>query len=148
MNTTPFNPGIAYSVYHQRLIVYAVSALTAFLMSAYFVVGYLVGNIHCWLWGQDQWANALPGIGITFAMTAFQAILYANHRSARKSMTILSIGVAAGFSILSELGQGMERDNIRMETKSIESPAYQALVGRGQYISVCSQVGFMASSLF
>ena len=127
--TLEFNPGIAYATYQSRQRAFIVAGVTAFLMSAYFVVGYMVGNIHFWQWNQDQWANALPGLGITFAMTAYQAILYSSEHKGAVWMTVLSICVAAGFSILSELGQGMERDNIRMEAKSVESPTYQAIIG-------------------
>lgn len=129
MQTQTFDAGIAYAAYNGRLLAFIIAAFTAFAMSAYFICGYFVGTNQFWLWTFDQWVNAVPGLGITFAMTAFQAILYTNHNAASKWVTVLSICVAAGFSVLSEVGQGMDRDNIRMESKSLESPAYKALVG-------------------
>ncbi|MEZ5480413.1 MAG: hypothetical protein R3E95_23920 [Thiolinea sp.] len=71
-----FNAGIAYATYHKRGIAFVIAGITAFLMSAYFIVGYFVGNIHFWTWNTEQWLNALPSIGVCLAMTLFQAILY------------------------------------------------------------------------
>ena len=129
-STLAFNAGIAYSDYTKRLVAYCIAALVAFLMSAYFIVGYLVGNIQFWNWGTTEWMNGIVGIGLTFVMTAFQFFLYAQgDKAGGKKATLLAVFVAAGFSLLSEVGQGMERDNIRMESKSLESPTYKAIVG-------------------
>ena len=128
MNTQSFNPAIAYSVYRSRHLAFITAGITAFVMSAYFVVGYLVGNLQFWNWEVNQWMNALPGLGICLAMTLFQVVLYSKHGSAATVGTVLAVCVAAGFSVLSEIGQGMERDNVRMETRSLESPTYQAIV--------------------
>ena len=128
--TLAFNAGIAYSDYTKRFVAYCIAALVAFLMSAYFIVGYLVGNIQFWHWDTTQWMNGIVGLGLTFVMTAFQFFLYAQgDKAGGKKATLFAVFVAAGFSLLSEVGQGMERDNIRMETKSLESPTYQAIVG-------------------
>lgn len=124
-----FNAGIAYAMFKTRQRAFYVAGMTAFLMSAYFVVGYMVGNLQFWAWNQEQWASALPGLGITFAMTAFQGIMYSSsHHHPAKWTRLLAVGVAVGFAFLTEIGQGMERDNLRMETKSLESPTLQAIL--------------------
>ena len=128
MSTQNFNAGIAYSAYRKRLFAFIVAGITAFLMSAYFVVGYFVGDIHFWTWNTEQWLNALPSIGVCVAMTLFQGILYSQDSKSATGMTIIAVCFAAGFSVLSELGQGMTRDDIRMTSKSLASPTYQAVV--------------------
>lgn len=129
MNTT-FNAGLAYSEYRQKRAAYIVAAIVAFVMSSYFVVGYLAGDLLFWDWDISQIMNGGVGIGICFVMTAYQFILYSqgNIKGGKKA-TIVAVCVAVGFSLLSEVGQGMERDHVRMETKSQQSPTYQAIVG-------------------
>ncbi|MEZ5452324.1 MAG: hypothetical protein R3E93_05820 [Thiothrix sp.] len=74
--------------------------------------------------------NGFVGIGITAVMTSYQFFLYSQGDvEGGKKATPIAVCVAVGFSLLSEVGQGMERDTIRMETKSQESPAYKAIVG-------------------
>ena len=131
-NTTsaPFNAGLAYAEYKQRRFFYILAACVAFLMSSYFVVGYLAGHLRIMEWDGSQWLNGLVAIGITGTMTGYQFILYGSGNViAGKKATIVAEGVAVAFSLLSEVGQGMERDNIRMETKSQNSPTYKAIVG-------------------
>ena len=131
MNTATFNAGLAWSEYKRLKIAYAIAACVAFLMSSYFVVGYLAGSLNMYAWGASEWFNALAGIGITGVMTAYQFFLYSRGDiSGGRKATILALCVAVGFSLLSEVGQGMERDHIRMEVKSVESPTYQALIGK------------------
>lgn len=137
MNTetqnAPFNPGLEYAELLTRKHAFRLAALIAFLMSSYFVVGYLAGNLQFWTWNLAQWMNGLVGIGITGTMTAYQFILYGRGDSKKATgMTILATCVAVGFSLLSEVGQGMERDHIRMETKSQQSPTYQAVINQIQ----------------
>ena len=75
--------------------------------------------------------NGVVGIGICGVMTAYQFILYSQGDIAGgRKATILAVCVAVGFSLLSEVGQGMERDHVRMETKSQQSQTYQAIVGK------------------
>ncbi|MCA9954445.1 MAG: hypothetical protein KC434_06980, partial [Anaerolineales bacterium] len=130
MNTThpAFNPAIAYGVYKTRRLAFFIAGLTAFVMSTYFVVGYLVDGTRFRDWGVNEWFFALPGIGICLVMTAMQIVLYAKDSKAATLTTVIAVGVAAGFSILSEIGQGMERDNLRMTSRSLQSPTYQAIV--------------------
>ena len=128
---TRFNAGLAYHDFRQVQRAYRLAALVAFLMSSYFVVGYLAGHLEAWMWSFSQWINGLVGFGITGTMTAFQFFLYGKgDLGAGKVATFAAVFVAASFSLLSEVGQGVERDNIRMETKSQESPTYQAIVGQ------------------
>ncbi|UOG93649.1 MAG: hypothetical protein L3K52_07955 [Candidatus Thiothrix sulfatifontis] len=125
-----FNAGLAYSDYKTRKLFYMLAAFVAFAMSSYFVVGYLAGHLRVLEWDGSQWMNGLVAIGITAVMTGYQFILYgAGNVAGGKKATILAVVVAVSFSMLSEVGQGMERDNIRMETKSQESPTYKAIVG-------------------
>ena len=129
MNT--FNAGLAFHEFKQVKAAYVLAAAVAFLMSSYFVVGYLCGSLEAWHWGASEWLNGIVAIGLTGTMTAFQFFLYAKGDiGAGRASTILAVCVAAGFSLLSEVGQGVERDNIRMESKSIESPTYQAIVSK------------------
>ena len=131
MNSIPFNAGLAYSDYKQRQNAYRMAAMVAFVMSSYFVVGYLAGDLLFWQWDVSQWMNGVVGVGICAVMTRYQFILYAQGDIAGGSKaTILAVCVAVGFSMLSEIGQGMERDHVRMETRSIESPTYQAIVNK------------------
>ncbi|MGB1012391.1 MAG: hypothetical protein ACPGVP_21935 [Thiolinea sp.] len=131
MQTAIFNPGLAYAEYNQRKAAYVLAALVAFFMSSYFVVGYLAGDLLFWGWDISQTMNGVVGIGICAVMTSYQFILYAQGDiTGGRKATIVAVCVAVGFSLLSEVGQGMERDHIRMEAKSIESPTYQAIVGR------------------
>jgi hypothetical protein len=124
-----FNAGLAYSDYKTRKIFYMLAAFVAFAMSSYFVVGYLAGHLRILEWDGAQWMNGLVGIGITAVMTGYQFILYgAGNVAGGKKATVLAVVVAVAFSLLSEVGQGMERDHIRMETKSQESPSYKAIV--------------------
>ena len=127
-NTAPaFNAGLAYSEFQQRKAAYIIAAITAFLMSAYFVVGYFAGHLRIWEWDGSQWAQAVPSIGLVGVMTAYQFFLYSQGDVAGgKKATYIAVFVAVAFSLLSEIGQGMERDNIRMETKSQQSPTYLA----------------------
>ncbi|WML90850.1 hypothetical protein RCF98_00510 [Thiothrix lacustris] len=125
----PFNAGLAYAEYKQRQLAFVIAAITAFLMSAYFVVGYFAGHLRIMEWDGSQWAQAIPSVGLVAVMTAYQFFLYSKGDNAGgKTATIVAVCVAVGFSLLSEIGQGMERDNIRMETKSQESPTYKAVV--------------------
>lgn len=128
--TEQFNAGLAYAEFKQRRTAYIAAACVAFLMSSYFVVGYLTGSLLIWEWTASQWLNGIVAVGLTGVMTAYQFFLYSQGdiEGGRKA-TILAVCVAVGFSLLSEIGQGMERDHIRMETKSLESPTYKALVG-------------------
>ncbi|UOG91560.1 MAG: hypothetical protein L3K52_15380 [Candidatus Thiothrix sulfatifontis] len=129
-NDNNFNAGLAYSDYKTRKLFYMLAAFVAFAMSSYFVVGYLAGHLRVLEWDGSQWMNGLVAIGITAVMTGYQFILYgAGNVAGGKKATILAVVVAVSFSMLSEVGQGMERDNIRMETKSQESPTYKAIVG-------------------
>ena len=122
-----FNAGLAYSEFQQRKAAYIIAAITAFLMSAYFVVGYFAGHLRIWEWDGSQWAQAVPSIGLVGVMTAYQFFLYSQGDVAGgKKATYIAVFVAVAFSLLSEIGQGMERDNIRMETKSQQSPTYLA----------------------
>ncbi|MDQ5770992.1 hypothetical protein [Thiothrix subterranea] len=130
MDNNKFNAGLAYSDYKTRQAFYMLAAAVAFLMSSYFVVGYLAGNLHVLEWDASQWANGIVAVGITAVMTGYQFILYgAGNVAGGKKATVLAVVVAVSFSLLSEVGQGMERDTIRMETKSQESPTYKAIVG-------------------
>ncbi len=129
MNTNIFNPGLAYSDFKQRKAAYITAALVAFLMSSYFVVGYLAGDLLIWNWSASQWLNGVVATGLTAVMTAYQFFLYSQGDiTGGRKATIVAVCVAVGFSLLSEIGQGMERDHIRMETKSLESPTYKAIV--------------------
>lgn len=132
MNNTKktFDAGLAYHKYKQSHRSFILAAIVAFVMSSYFVVGYLAGDLLFWSWDIAQWMNGLVGLGVCAVMTRYQFILYGqgNIAGGRKA-TIVAVSVAVGFSLLSELGQGMERDHIRMETKSLQSPTYKALVG-------------------
>lgn len=140
--TTQFNAGLAYSDFKQRQFFYILAAFVAFTMSSYFVVGYLAGSLHPWTWDSGQWMNAFVGIGITAVMTGYQFVLYSQGNvDGGKKATIIAVCVAVGFSLLSEIGQGMERDNIRMETKSQESPTYKAAVAALGNLSGSSSIG-------
>ena len=131
MTTTTFNVGIAYAEYKHRRAAFILAAIVAFTMSSYFVVGYLAGDLLFWVWDIAQGMNGAVGIGICAVMTAYQFILYSqgDMKGGRKA-TLLAVCVAVGFSLLSEVGQGMERDHVRMESKSQQSPTYQAIVGK------------------
>ncbi|MBJ6610950.1 MAG: hypothetical protein JG718_11380 [Candidatus Thiothrix moscowensis] len=127
MNNKPFNAGLAFSEFRVIRVFYIIAAMTAFFMSAYFVVGYFAGNLHVLEWDYSQWAQALPSIGLVAVMTAYQFVLYSQgDTEGGKKATIIAVCVAVAFSLLSEIGQGMERDHIRMETKSQDSPTYKA----------------------
>ena len=128
---TTFNAGLAYSEYRSIRFSYINAAIVAFIMSSYFVVGYLAGDLLFWAWDIAQGMNGGVGVGICLVMTSYQFILYARGdvKGGRKA-TIVAVCVAVGFSLLSEVGQGMERDHVRMETRSIESPTYKAIVGQ------------------
>ena len=129
MNNENFNAGLAYADYKQRQLAYIIAAITAYLMSAYFVIGYFAGHLRIWEWDGSQWAQAIPSAGLVGVMTAYQFFLYSQgDTEGGKKATIIAVCVAVGFSLLSEVGQGMERDSIRMETKSQESPTYKAIV--------------------
>ena len=128
---TTFNAGLAYSEYRSIRFSYINAAIVAFIMSSYFVVGYLAGDLLFWAWDIAQGMNGGVGVGICLVMTSYQFILYARGDvKGGKKATIVAVCVAVGFSLLSEVGQGMERDHVRMETRSIESPTYKAIVGQ------------------
>ena len=128
---TTFNAGLAYSEYRSIKMAYINAAIVAFIMSSYFVVGYLAGTLLFWEWDIAQGMNGGVGVGICLVMTSYQFILYARGDvKGGKKATIVAVCVAVGFSLLSEVGQGMERDHVRMETKSVESPTYKAIVGQ------------------
>lgn len=131
MSELTFSPGLAWSEYRRIWWAYGMAVVVAFLMSSYFSVGYLAGSLDISTWDNSAWLNGLAGLGITSVMTAYQAFLYARGDvSGGKKATLLAICVAVGFSFLSEIGQGMERDHVRMEQKSQQSPTYQALLGQ------------------
>ncbi|EIJ33361.1 hypothetical protein [Thiothrix nivea] len=142
MQQQSFNAGLAYSDFKQRQFFYILAAFVAFTMSSYFVIGYLAGNLHPWTWDSGQWMNAFVAMGITGVMTGYQFVLYSQGNvEGGKKATIIAVCVAVGFSLLSEIGQGMERDNIRMETKSQESPTYKAAVAALGRLSGSSSIG-------
>lgn len=122
-----FNAGLAYADYKQARVLYILAALAAFLMSSYFMVSYATGGIDFDKWGAMEWKYAITAIMVTAVMTGFQFRLYGNGDMKNGGKVgVLAVIVAVAFSLLSEVGQGMERDEVRMETKSQESPTYQA----------------------
>lgn len=122
-----FNAGLAYADYRQALVLYILAALAAFLMSSYFMVSYATGGIDFDKWGAMEWKYAITAVMVTAVMTGFQFRLYGNGDMKNGGkIGVLAVLVAVAFSLLSEVGQGMERDEVRMETKSQASPTYQA----------------------
>lgn len=129
MMTTQFNAGMAYSKYKSRQLVFYVAAFTAFLMSSYFMVTYFAGDLDVLNWTADQWKQAIASLGVTFVMTAFQFVLYSDNKKGKATaMTVFAALVAVFFAFLTEIGQGMEREEQRMMQRSVESPTYQAML--------------------
>ncbi|UJS26043.1 hypothetical protein [Thiothrix winogradskyi] len=122
-----FNAGFAFADYKQAGLLFLLGAMAAFLMSSYFMVSYATGGIDFDKWTAMEWKYAITAVMVTAVMTGFQFRLYGNgdmHGGGK--VGVLAVVVAVAFSLLSEVGQGMERDEVRMETKSQESPTYQA----------------------
>jgi hypothetical protein len=128
-NDDNFNAGLAYADYKQALLFFILAGMAAFLMSSYFMVSYSTGGIDFDKWGAMEWKYAITAIMVTAVMTGFQFRLYGNGDMKNGGKVgVVAVVVAVAFSLLSEVGQGMERDEVRMETKSQESPTYQAAI--------------------
>lgn len=127
--STPFNPALAYADYKSKLLAFLVASVTAFLASAYFTIGYFAGHLRFYEYGYTEWLNFLVGFGITLALTLFQAFLYARDKGKNGGKAaLLATIVAVSFGFLSEVGQGMERDEARMLARSANSGTYQAVI--------------------
>ncbi len=79
-------------------------------------------------YGYTEWLNFLVGFGITLALTLFQYFLYSRDKG-KAAIAAAATVVAVCFGLLSEIGQGMERDEARMLAKSANSGTYKALLG-------------------
>ena len=125
-----FNAPLAYADYKAKYAAFLVAAVTAFLASAYFTIGYFAGHLRVYEYGYTEWLNFLVGFGITLALTLFQYFLYSRDKGKHGGKAaIAATVVAVCFGLLSEIGQGMERDEARMLAKSANSGTYKALLG-------------------
>lgn len=125
-----FNAPLAYSDYKAKYAAFLVAAVTAFLASAYFTIGYFAGHLRVYEYGYTEWLNFLVGFGITLALTLFQYFLYSRDKGKHGGKAaIAATVVAVCFGLLSEIGQGMERDEARMLARSSQSGTYKALLG-------------------
>ena len=70
-----FNAPLAYADYKAKYAAFLVAAVTAFLASAYFTIGYFAGHLRVYEYGYTEWLNFLVGFGITLALTLFQYFL-------------------------------------------------------------------------
>lgn len=129
MNSVAIN--MAYRQYKARQVTFYIAAVTAFLMSSYFMVNYFAGNLQITTWNLEQWKQAIASLGISFVMTAFQFVLYSEGQHKRATaLTVLATLVAVFFAFLTEIGQGMEREEQRVSMRSLESPTYQVMLER------------------
>lgn len=128
--TRAFNAPLAYADYKAKYAAFLVAAVTAFLASAYFTIGYFAGHLRVYEYGYTEWLNFLVGFGITLALTLFQYFLYSRDKGKHGGKAaIAATVVAVCFGLLSEIGQGMERDEARMLARSAESGTYKAVIG-------------------
>ena len=98
---TTFNAGLAYSEYRSIRLSYINAAIVAFIMSSYFVVGYLAGDLLFWAWNIAQGMNGGVGVGICLVMTSYQFILYARGDvKGGKKATIVAVCVAITLAML------------------------------------------------
>lgn len=125
-----FNAPLAYADYKAKYAAFLVAAVTAFLASAYFTIGYFAGHLRVYEYGYTEWLNFLVGFGITLALTLFQYFLYSRDKGKHGGKAaVAATVVAVCFGLLSEIGQGMERDEARMLARSAESGTYKAVIG-------------------
>ena len=110
------------------------SAIAAFLASAFFVVKYFVGgDMTPSNWSGEQWANAILGLGITAVITAAQAFLYAS--GYKGPAAVAATVIVVFFGLFSEVSQSMEREDATVRHRSENSPVFQAALGSINTIS-------------
>lgn len=100
------------------------AAVAAFMASAFFVVKYFVGgDINPSTWTGEQWGNACLGLGITAAITAAQAYLYAS--GYKGPWAALGVTIVIAFALFSEVSQSMEREDATVRNRSENSAVFQ-----------------------
>ena len=106
---------------------FKLAAFAAFIASSFFVVGYFAGSLQVHQWTLEQWLHGLIlGVPFTATLTMFQYFLYSSGNKKAAYSSALSFVVAAGFGIMTEIGQGMERQEYRVHQRSLESPVLQS----------------------
>ena len=106
---------------------FKLAAFAAFIASSFFVVGYFAGSLQVSSWDAEQWLHGIIlGVPFTATLTMFQFFLYSNGNKQAGWSSLLSFAVAAGFGVMTEIGQGMERQENRVHQRSLESPVLQS----------------------
>ena len=106
---------------------FKLAAFAAFIASSFFVVGYFAGSLQVQTWNTEQWLHGLVlGVPFTATLTMFQYFLYSSGNKKAAYSSALSFIVAAGFGIMTEIGQGMERQENRVHERSLQSPVLQS----------------------
>lgn len=119
---------------------FKLAAFAAFTASSFFVVGYFAGSLQVSRWDTEQWLYGLVlGVPFTATLTMFQYFLYSSGHKKAAYSSLLAFVVAAGFGIMTEIGQGMERQENRVHQRSLDSPvlhsALQAIENSGAAIA-------------
>ena len=106
---------------------FKLAAFAAFIASSFFVVGYFAGSLQINTWDTEQWLHGLIlGVPFTATLTMFQYFLYSSGNKNAAYSSALSFVIAAGFGIMTEIGQGMERQENRVHQRSLDSPVLQS----------------------
>ena len=106
---------------------FKLAAFAAFIASSFFVVGYFAGSLQVNTWDTEQWLHGLIlGVPFTATLTMFQYFLYSSGNKKAAYSSALSFVVAAGFGVMTEIGQGMERQENRVHQRSLDSPVLQS----------------------
>ena len=106
---------------------FKLAAFAAFIASSFFVVGYFAGSLQVSSWDAEQWLHGIIlGVPFTATLTMFQYFLYSSGSKKAAWSSGLAFFVAAGFGIMTEIGQGMERQENRVHQRSLESPVLQS----------------------
>lgn len=122
-----------------------VAAFSAFLASAFFVVKYFVGGDMVYEhWTDEQWLNALLGLGITAVITAGQAFLYQSGYKGQAA--IIATFIVVFFGVFSEVSQSMEREDATVRHRSTTSGVYQATLSSITSLSAAPAISSAATS--
>lgn len=123
-----------------------IAAGCAFLASAFFVVKYFAGGtLDASIWTNEQWMNAMVGLGITAVITAAQAFLYQS--GYKGSAAIAATCIVVFFGIFSEISQSMEREDATVRHRSADSQVFQAAVGSIQQMAASNPSASLAPQI-
>jgi hypothetical protein len=105
---------------------FIIAAMGAFIISLNFVIHWWVGKSWSEIgaWNASEWVSVLCAIALVAAVTAGQLVAY-QHPVHFKSIIVLKI-FAVAFSLLTEIGMSLEREDTRIRTQSVESATFKA----------------------